>query len=109
MEQRQLDLFGQGAEQSTPAQRRDMHENSLKAYRAIYDQLPKKRKQVLDTIKQLGKATIEETAKHLGRYPNQVSGRFSELRKAGLIVEDGYKIHNNSTVAVWVVSNLVNN
>ena len=80
-----------------------MHENSLKAYSEILEKLPKMRRRVLIQIRALGKATIEETALALGRYPNQVSGRFSELRKANLIKQIGNKVVNGKTCAVWGV------
>ncbi len=51
-----------------------MHENSLKTYSEIMEELPKMRRRVLIQIRALGKATIEETALALGKYPNQVSG-----------------------------------
>ena len=82
-----------------------MHNNSLKTYSEIYNELPKMRKAVLDKINDLGGATIEETAIALGKYPNQVSGRFSELRKAGLIYEKSSKIANGRTCAVWSQTN----
>jgi predicted transcriptional regulator len=78
-----------------------MHENSLKAYSEILNELPKMRRRVLIQIRALGKATIEETALALGRYPNQVSGRFSELRKANLIKQIGSKVVNGKACAVW--------
>jgi predicted transcriptional regulator len=78
-----------------------MHENSLKAYSEILDKLPKMRRRVLIQIRALGKSTIEETAIALGRYPNQVSGRFIELRKSNLIKQVGSKIVNGKTCAVW--------
>lgn len=78
-----------------------MHENSLKAYSEILEKLPKMRRRVLIQIRALGKATIEETALALGKYPNQVSGRFSELRKANLIKQIGSKVVNGKTCAVW--------
>lgn len=78
-----------------------MHINSLEAYRKIYDSLPKRRKQVLEKIIELGEATIEETALSMNRYPNQISGRFSELRKANLIVERKTKKVNGMTCSVW--------
>ena len=78
-----------------------MHENSLKAYSEILDELPKMRRRVLIQIRALGKATIEETALALGKYPNQVSGRFSELREAGHIKQAGNKVVNGRTCAIW--------
>ncbi len=78
-----------------------MHNNSLKTYNEIFEALPKMRKQVLIQINALGSATIEETALALGKYPNQVSGRFSELKKAGLIYEVRSKEVNGRTCAVW--------
>lgn len=82
-----------------------MHENSLKAYNEILEGLPKMRRTVLNQIKELGGATIEETALSLGKYPNQVSGRFSELRKAGLITHRKNKEVNGRTCAVWAITN----
>ncbi len=78
-----------------------MHENSLKTYSEILDELPKMRRRVLIQIRALGKATIEETALALGKYPNQVSGRFSELREAGHIKQAGNKVVNGRTCAMW--------
>ena len=78
-----------------------MHENSLKAYSEILNELPKMRRRVLIQISALGRSTIEETALALGKYPNQVSGRFSELREAGHIKQAGNKVVNGRTCAIW--------
>lgn len=78
-----------------------MHENSLEAYKSL--KLPKARKQVLAVIIHLEKATIEEVAIYLDKYPNQVSGRFTELCKAGIIKDSGAKKVRGRSCAVWSV------
>ena len=78
-----------------------MHNNSLKAYKEIYDKLPRMRKVVLDQLKVLGEATIEETAVSMDYYPSRISGRFSELRKLNLIIEVKTKKVNGMNCAVW--------
>ena len=35
--------------------------------------------------------TLDEVAGHMGRQVNTISGRFTELRKAGQIVDTGYR------------------
>lgn len=85
------------------ANRERMHENSLTIYDHIYSTLPKARLIVLSALIEMGKGSIEDVALSLGRYPNQVSGRFSELRKAGLIKQEGNKKVNGITVAVWQI------
>lgn len=63
-----------------------MHENSLENWRNdVFPTLKIRQKEVLEAIISLKKCTCEQVAKYMGKYPNQISGRFTELKKAGVI------------------------
>ena len=60
---------------------------------------------VLNAIRERGDATIEEVAYMLGKTSNEVSGRFTELRKIGLIEATGARrlTKRGKTATVWRV------
>ncbi len=84
--------------------RERMHENSLSAYEAILEGLPEARRRVLGMIIEKGECTIEECAIALHKWPNQVSGRFTELSRAGIIVQVGNRRVDKRCHAVWKLS-----
>ena len=55
------------------------------AYESIKD-LSDKQSQVYDALKELGKATTEEIADHLGWAINRVTGRVHELANYGVVI-----------------------
>ena len=61
--------------------------NKNLAYTSIVDKLPKKRKEVFNTISTLGKASLENIARFLNCRPSDVSGRVTELKNMFLIKE----------------------
>jgi predicted ArsR family transcriptional regulator len=62
-----------------------VHENSIIAY----DSLPitKRQQEVIDAFKSLGMATDNQIANHLKYTVNRVTGRITELRNRGIIIE----------------------
>jgi transcription initiation factor IIE alpha subunit len=66
-----------------------MHQNNINSINAYYNSclpnLPRARKIVLDAIRELGEATDEQIAQHLGIGINRVSGRVYDLEKLDLI------------------------
>lgn len=61
-----------------------IHSNSLTAYALrVLPSLTEAQKTVFRKIAELGIASNEQVALALGKYPNQTSGRFTELRKDG--------------------------
>ena len=55
------------------------------SYDEILKRLPKCRKEVFDVIKEKTKASNEEIAESLNKYPHQITPRTGELREMGLI------------------------
>lgn len=82
--------------------------NRNEVHRARRDQSERQRKEVYDLIKSRSERglTIDEAAVLMSVFPNQISGRFTELRKAGLIVEKSEKRKTRSgrLAVVWVAN-----
>lgn len=85
-----------------------MRETSIEAYREIKEVIPEKRKRVLKAIEVMGKhgATLFELVKYLNRPINEISGRVTELSKAGLIQDSGRRMNPSSGKAstVWTTT-----
>lgn len=47
---------------------------------------------ILEALKELGRASAEQVAKHLGMQHSQINRRFSELHAQGLIFNTGLKV-----------------
>ncbi len=63
------------------------------------------RRRVLDFVAKCGTngATLDEACVALGTTPNQISGRFTELRKLGYIVRTGSrKTRSGNAAAVYI-------
>ena len=75
--------------------------NSWAAWEQTLNNLPAKRRVVLTTIQAAGRngLTCLECAEKLSTYPNRISGRFTELKAAGLII-DTKLVRAGSTV--WI-------
>ena len=87
------------------AKPRNMAETSIEAYRRIEDKLPEKRLEVLRAIGRFPRgATCEDLVKHLGWPINRVSGRVTELKRAGHIrvvrKVNGFQVYEAVTVNV---------
>lgn len=61
----------------------------------VKPKLSKRQSQVLATIDELGETCINEVADFLGTYPNNISGRFTELKEKGLIKKTDRKLMTN--------------
>ena len=70
---------------------------SLAAHDRIAATLPDARRRALDWIRSRGSfgATAQEYADHLHVGVNTISGRFSELKKAGLVVQSRKQASRN--------------
>ena len=64
-----------------------IHDNSREAYNDI--PLTERQAEVVKVLKQIGKATDEQIAGRLGYAINRVTGRITELREAGIVIEVG--------------------
>jgi len=66
-----------------------MADTSLQAFQQKKEDgsLKGDRKQVYELIKQHGPITCEQVAEKMGKYPHQISGRFSELREDKDVIE----------------------
>lgn len=71
-------------------------QNRNESYYAILAELPEKRARVYQAILKLNKATTQQVAAHLEIPINEVSGRITELSKAGLVLAVG-SIYNSRT------------
>lgn len=65
-------------------------QTSLFAYNNI-KRLGAKQEEVFEAVRELGRATNEEIADHLGWAINRVTGRTNELRRFGYLTVDGTK------------------
>lgn len=93
-----FDLFSQ------PELPRQMHSNSIEAYREkVLPTLSGRKLEVLNAIKELGgKADMWEIGQYLNRALNTFSGRISELKKMGLIEDTNEnKKHHESNFTIW--------
>ena len=85
-------------------------ENRNKAFASIVEQLPLKRKQVYNVIKELGRCSLDDIAEHLWVTKNEISGRVTELKETGYIVEsDDVKKSTRSNNAVTIYMPVLNN
>jgi len=80
-----------------------IHENSLKVYREkIEPKLAGRKLQVLHAISDLGgSATMFEIGQHLNLPLNCFSGRLTDLKKSGHIIESGKKEHHGNEFTVY--------
>lgn len=80
---------------------------SMMAYEALLDKLGEKQQIVYEAIKELGAATNDQIADHLGWTINRVTGRVTELKKYGLVDVEGIGISNSGNSAkVWSIRDL---
>jgi len=79
------------SEQDITKNRHGGNEQSTAAFEEIRESLPKRRSDVLVMIQKAGLKglTVHEAAKLAGTTPNTLSGRFSELKRDGLITKRG--------------------
>lgn len=70
---------------------------SAAAFEAVKDSLNKCSRAVLAALRELGEANAKEVAEKLGKPLNAISGRFSELKRDGVIETTGL-IRNRSRV-----------
>jgi len=84
-----------------------MADTSLLAYEKKKPELTEDQEKVLNALKEIGPATCEEVAQHLGVPPHTISGRFGgqgELQDQGKIREKGRKQNPRGYMAtIWKV------
>lgn len=66
-------------------------DTSLDAFMDKVEDLSSDQKKVLDTVANFGPITLNEVAEILDKFPNQISGRFTELRNSNRIKIVGRK------------------
>lgn len=83
-------------------------QNSISTYRDhVEPNLSQRQKEVFAVIKMNPEGiTIYETALKMDAFPNQVSGRFSELVSKGLIIVTGFKKLNGGKTdhGIWILT-----
>lgn len=64
---------------------------SVAAFEGITDSLKHRREEVRQAIEEAGEAgaTVHEVARQMETHPNNISGRFTELKRDGLIEQTG--------------------
>jgi len=63
-----------------------MNKNSLEVWENnVFPSLTKRQQSIINLLQENGPMTMYECAIKLKRFPNQISGRFSELEKKGKI------------------------
>ena len=83
-----------------------MHTNSLFAYhQLVQPELTQREQDVLEVIEKLGESTCMEVAKAMGRYPNQISGRFTALKSKGVIIQCGRKRIGETNHDIYKINN----
>lgn len=79
---------------------------SRKAYKSIKD-LGSKQEIVYEAIKELGQASNERIAEHLGWAINRVTGRVTELKYFGLVTVAGLtRNRSGATAKLWTVKDI---
>lgn len=79
-------------------------ETSQQAYDQIKGKLGDRQKQVYDALGDIGVATNEQLAEHLGWPINRVTGRVTELHKYGLVGIEGLGQNKTGfTAKLWGV------
>jgi len=63
-----------------------VHENSIEAYYSL--KLTRRQNEVVQALRILGQATDQEIADYLNYQINRVTGRLTELRDMGIVIED---------------------
>lgn len=102
---KQLSLFGNGHRAARAMAPGVANRNEV--YKQVRGSHTSSQLQILELLeKQPNGATIDEAAKLLGKTPNQISGRFSELSKVGAIENrNGLKRRTTTghNACVWFV------
>lgn len=82
------------------------NQTKLEAYLSIEYSLPKRQLDVINALKELNRATMHQVADHMVVPLNTISGRFSELKRKGLIKEvEIIKVSGSSRTVFEVVEN----
>lgn len=83
----------------------EVHANSLAVYKdKVLPNLTGRKLQVLEALKKLGgEGTMYEVGQLLNLPLNNISGRFSELKKLQLITENGNKQHHGNSFTIFKV------
>jgi hypothetical protein len=85
--------------------KRKIHSNSIEAYKKIKKQAQSRKARLIATIKRFPGKTCVWYAKKMKVYPNVISGRFGELRDAGVLRSIGkVKLNSNRLMDTWEVA-----
>lgn len=81
-----------------------MNQLSLTAYFSrVEPTLTRREKEVLEVIEEIFPVTCEGVARHMGKFPHQISGRFTGLKKKNQIrVVDEVLNNEGNKVALYV-------
>ena len=84
----------------------NVSKNSLTVYyEKVKPKLSEKQGLVIQALVNLEKATQYQVARYLGLFPNQISGRFSELIKKDIIKIDGTLYENDRPHGIYTLNN----
>lgn len=82
--------------------RRRSNPNSVSALKVAAPRFNNVSDRIVEVLQRHGDMTCEEVAKAMGKYPNQISGRFAPLEAEGRIVKVGTRnTHTKCEADVW--------
>lgn len=82
-----------------------MNANSITVYvEKVLPTLSQRQTDVINSITNLNKCTIYQSARYLGVFPNQISGRFTELIEKNAIKVVGRVTENNRPHNVYALN-----
>jgi len=82
-----------------------MNSNSITVYfDKVQPKISERQGQVLKTVSSLKKCTIYQAASALGVFPNQISGRFTELAKKEILKIVGKKLIDNRPHNIYALN-----
>ena len=82
------------------------NDTSKAASNSVAPTLAGRQREVLKTIAYLGQSTIDFLCIQMDKTPNQISGRFTELKKMGYIADTGQRktTRTGCKAKVWAVT-----
>jgi predicted ArsR family transcriptional regulator len=81
-----------------------MNTNSLTVYyEKVKPNLTEKQSNIIAALVQMKQGTQYQVARYLGVFPNQISGRFSELVKKGILKIEGTIVIDSRPHSIYLI------
>lgn len=75
---------------------------SLLAWKGIKFKLGDEQQRIYNAVDKLQPVTCDRVAEYLNKFPNEISGRFTDLKKMGLIGSEGRgKTRTGNSATLW--------